>query len=107
MFSEVETVLKIEKWANIPFVERRIAKLPDSLRWPVANYRYKEQFNQLKSLQTGHDGQMSLLKTEQFRTIFVHVPKTAGVSISRSLFGGLAASHTPLFLYLALYTRSH
>lgn len=101
--SEVVTVEKIERWVNIPFVERRFAKLPDNLRWNLADYRYKEQFNKLKRLQTGQEGQLSLLKTEQLRSIFVHVPKTAGVSIARSLFGNLAASHAPLFLYLGLY----
>ena len=54
--SEVETGEKFEKWANIPFVERRLAKLPDNLRWNLADYRYKEQFNKLKSLQTRQKG---------------------------------------------------
>lgn len=39
------------------------------------------------------------------RCIFVHVPKTAGVSISRELFGNLSGGHTPIATYEMVFPR--
>lgn len=94
---------KIERHLSIPFVERQFARLPDKIRWALAGHRYKQQFRKLQRWQTQKAGQLSLSETEKLNTIFVHIPKTAGVSVSQSLFGNLAASPTPVFLYLALY----
>lgn len=41
----------------------------------------------------------SLHAFDHFRCIFVHIPKTAGVSISKSLFGNLAGGHRTLRWY--------
>ncbi len=90
---------------SIPILERTLARLPDGLRWAIANHRYNGQLDYIRRLQKRQVGDLSLLKTEQLRTIFVHVPKTAGVSVSNSLFGSQAGSHTPLFIYLNLYGR--
>jgi hypothetical protein len=97
------TIKRIEIELSIPILERTLARLPDGIRWAIANHRYNGQLDHIKRLQTGRVGDLSLLKTEQLQTIFVHVPKTAGVSVSNSLFGSQAGSHTPLFLYLSLY----
>lgn len=99
----VVTMMKIERSVNIPFVERKFAELPNKLRWALAGCRYKKQFRKLRRLQTEKVDQLSLTETEKLNTIFVHIPKAAGVSIAQSLFGSQAASHTPVFLYLALY----
>jgi hypothetical protein len=40
---------------------------------------------------------------DQRRTIFVHIPKCAGVSVCRALFGNLAGGHTPLAEYCAVF----
>jgi hypothetical protein len=93
----------IKNQLSLPILEQTLARLPDGLRWAIANHRYNGQLDYIKRLQTGQVGELSLLKTEQLRTIFVHVPKTAGVSVSNSLFGSQAGSHTPIFIYLSLY----
>lgn len=41
----------------------------------------------------------SLHAFDYYRCVFVHIPKTAGVSISKSLFGNLAGGHTTLRWY--------
>lgn len=42
---------------------------------------------------------------DQNQCIFVHIPKTAGVSICHSLFGNLAGSHTTLFHYQIVFPK--
>lgn len=39
------------------------------------------------------DGERSLASMEQLGCLFVHVPRTGGVSVARSLFGGLGGGH--------------
>jgi hypothetical protein len=43
---------------------------------------------------------------DQHKCIFVHVPKTAGVSVARSLFGNLAGGHTPLEKYQIIFSKN-
>ena len=41
------------------------------------------------------------------RSIFVHIPKCAGVSMCKTLFGGLAGGHTTLEEYLTIFEPRH
>jgi hypothetical protein len=47
----------------------------------------------------------SLKSFDEHQCIFVHIPKAAGVSICRSLFGNLAGGHTPMKTYELLYSK--
>jgi hypothetical protein len=40
-----------------------------------------------------------------YRTIFIHIPKTAGISISRSLFGNLSGGHKKITDYQKIFTE--
>jgi hypothetical protein len=42
---------------------------------------------------------------DQNRCIFVHIPKTAGISVCKSLFGNLAGGHTPLHSYQLIFKK--
>lgn len=42
---------------------------------------------------------------DEKRCIFVHVPKTAGVSVSRELFGNLSGGHTPITTYEVVFPK--
>ncbi len=42
---------------------------------------------------------------DEHRCIFVHVPKAAGVSVCRSLFGNLAGGHATVSKYSGLFSR--
>jgi len=42
---------------------------------------------------------------DDLRCIFVHIPKTAGVSVCRALFGNLAGAHRPIFEYQIVFRQ--
>lgn len=44
-------------------------------------------------------GQYSLAPFDERRAIFVHIPKTGGISVSTALFGNLAGGHTRISEY--------
>ena len=83
-------------------LEPVIAHLPKPLRVTIAKRRYG-WFDFLLALQTQRNGMNSLVETEAQDAIFLHIPKTGGVSVAESLFNSHAASHTALYMYLALY----
>lgn len=41
---------------------------------------------------------------DEHRCIFVHIPKTAGVSVAKSLFGNLAGGHTRIATYQRIFS---
>lgn len=83
-------------------LEPLIARLPTGARHALARRRYG-WIDYLVRLQSGRDGDQSLLETEARNAIFVHIPKTGGISVSEGLFGSHAAAHTAIYTYLALY----
>jgi hypothetical protein len=46
----------------------------------------------------------SLVAPERLKCIFVHVPKTAGISIAQCLFGNSGPGHIPLSTYRLIYS---
>jgi len=49
------------------------------------------------------DSDYSFLPFDESRSIFVHVPKCAGVSVCRTLYGNLAGGHTTLREYTRIF----
>ncbi len=43
---------------------------------------------------------------DEHECIFVHIPKTAGVSISRALFGNMGGGHHPVSLYQFVFDKA-
>jgi hypothetical protein len=43
---------------------------------------------------------------DEYQCIFVHIPKTAGVSVCQSLFGNLAGSHVSMPTYQLVFSKS-
>lgn len=48
---------------------------------------------------------MSLAPFDRRKCIFVHIPKAAGVSVARSLFGNLAGGHTSIAMYQIAFSQ--
>ena len=93
---------KINRLIGTLGLEPMIARLPKRARVAVAYKRFG-WFSFLLELQQGRKGVHSLIETEAQDAIFLHIPKTGGVWVAESLFDSHAASHTPLYMYLALY----
>jgi hypothetical protein len=49
-------------------------------------------------------GGFSLRPADQLKCIFIHIPKCAGISVARTLFGNLGGGHIPAVDYRELYT---
>lgn len=93
---------KIEKFIAALHLEAPLARLPQGARFAVARRRYG-WIDKFAALLNTYDGPRSLIETDRLNTIFVHIPKAAGVSVAESLFSNHAGSHVPLYMYLALY----
>jgi hypothetical protein len=63
------------------------------------------RFNYFQNLRQGTDEKgYSLVPFDQMKCIFVHVPKCAGVSVSKSLFGCLGGGHITLKEYKKIFS---
>ena len=63
-------------------------------------------FNNLQNRRTivTNDG-YSYIPFDRHMCIFVHIPKTAGVSICRALFGNLAGGHASVSMYQIVFSK--
>jgi len=99
-----ETRLAVDKAAEAAF-----SILPSSLylemRWRYFNAtRTKKELEFIRSKRTVITSDSYSFKPfDDKKAIFVHVPKCAGVSVCRALFGNLAGGHTTLDEYLTIF----
>lgn len=76
---------------------------PDSLRPHLIPDRYRAKVAELQKWSNSDSHGYSLAPFDKMGCIFVHIPKCAGVSITKSLFGCLAGGHTSVEEYLYHY----
>jgi hypothetical protein len=74
-------------------------------RWLRFKYLHREEFAKLQEARkpattAGHNYR----PFDEHHCIFVHIPKCAGVSVCRSLFGNLAGGHTPIQKYQLIFS---
>ena len=94
---------KIEKFVQIAGAEDAFAKLPDILRHELAKRRSPD-FRFAKDIAEADESEdYQLTSSCRLNCIFVHVPKAAGISVAKALFGSRAGGHLPLRYYLWLY----
>ncbi len=85
-----------EKLFSIPHEERRI----------YYKYACEERFNQLQKLRTFvQPNGYTLRNCDDYECIFVHIPKAAGLSISKTLFGNSSYSHMPIREYQLVFAK--
>lgn len=88
--------------------EALLKTLPPRIYLALRRWDYrrtcKEKFGQLQDMRrlVTTDG-YSYKPFDDNRSIFVHIPKCVGVSVSRALFGNLAGGHTTLEEYLDIF----
>jgi hypothetical protein len=70
----------------------------DRLRYWVLRLVNPQRYQELQALRKADDT-YSLRPFEKHRCIFVHLPKCAGVSVNRALFGGLGGGHLTIVQY--------
>ncbi len=90
----------------VPTSDWKSDLLPYTARRRYLRSRWPHTCARLENLRRGEDeAGFSLVGFDRLRCIFVHIPKCAGISIARSLFGNLGAGHVPLSLFQTVYTR--
>jgi hypothetical protein len=87
---------------------RRIdSMLPHDLRRLAFRLRRPETFHAWQRMRTGADPKGYTFEPfDRHRCIFIHVPKCAGVSMSRALFGNLAGGHRKIDTYRLVFNRA-
>jgi hypothetical protein len=80
--------------------------LPHSLRRWIYARRRPAEFQRLQEIRDGRveDGR-TCEPFDRCKCIFVHIPKTGGVSITNSLFGGKAAGHLSIDEYRLMFDK--
>jgi hypothetical protein len=79
--------------------------LPEPIRKPFNDWRRKRAFQvEYERLRAGVVDGYSMKPFDERRCIFVHIPKTAGVSVAKSLFGNLAGGHTRIATYKKVFS---
>lgn len=88
--------------------QKLIDVLPTRVYLELKHWRFQRdcpgQFDQMQDLRiTTDDRGYSYKPFDQTRSIFVHIPKCAGVAVSRAIFGGLAGGHVTLDRYVDIF----
>ena len=65
-------------------------------------YELMRHFDRLERPKLG----LSIKEAESLGCIFIHIPKTGGTSIGRSLFGDFEGNHMPVATYQMIYDRA-
>jgi hypothetical protein len=89
------------------FYNRLIWKLPYNLRYYFFKFKPPKGFKQKQALrQIDSKGPyMSFKGFDDLKCIFVHIPKAAGVSVNKALFGNLGGSHHKLKDYQLIFNK--
>jgi hypothetical protein len=80
--------------------------LAPSLRRILYRRLHPARHRHFETLRRGRTGQYSLQSFDEHRCIFVHIPKTGGISVAKGLFGNLAGSHTKLRTYECVFSAT-
>lgn len=90
---------------RLPFPDGLLSVSPHGVRRILYRQFRPRRFRWLVRLRenASTDG-YSLLPFVERKAIFVHIPKAAGVSVCRGLFGNLGAAHTSVSQYRVVFT---
>jgi len=83
------------------------ALLQHDNRRTLASIFFRKKYKRLQKMRNHNasEDEYSFKPFDQHRCIFVHIPKSGGVSISRSLFGNLSGGHSRIEEYRILFSK--
>ena len=85
---------------------RLFYSLPYNVRRALFSGLNRDEYRRLQNQRTiDTKDDYSYKPFDQYHCIFVHIPKAAGVSVCRSLFGNLAGGHTPIQRYQIIFSK--
>ncbi len=94
--------LGIAKRVLVPAFRR----LPYGVRRAAFRCTCPRRYRMLQESRAHERSSYALKPFDEHQCIFVHIPKTAGVSVAKTLFGTLGGQHTPLWLYQLIFSRA-
>lgn len=74
-------------------------KVIDKVQCQLSHWRNRHQFKNLRC----SEGMYSLKGFDALNCIFVHIPKSAGVSVNKALFGNLGGAHRSVRTYKRVF----
>lgn len=81
-------------------------KLPYQVRSILIRGTCPRAFRRLQEMRKlDTDDNFSLKPFDQYKCIFIHIPKTAGISISKCLFGNLGGGHKKIEIYQIVFNK--
>ena len=79
--------------------------LPNNLCRHIFRFVRRGQYNYFQKLRKGGSEKYSLKFFDQHKCIFVHIPKTGGVTISQCLFRNLSGGHAKICTYHMVFDQ--
>ena len=79
-------------------------RLPHDLRRVIYQATHSDEYRKWKRRRSTSE-RYSYQAFDDLRAIFVHVPKAAGMSVARSLFGGYGGGHTTIAEYQLIFPK--
>lgn len=89
-----ETAVALETFYRLPYGLRRLIVRAFRPHYFASSQKMRQK-----------RGEYTYKPFDEYRCIFVHIPKTGGVSVSRALFGNLAGGHATICHYQAVFSR--
>lgn len=80
--------------------------LPHDVRRSLFKLIFRSRYKKVLEMRSGESlSGGSLRQFDEHKCIFVHIPKCAGVSVCKSLFGNLCAGHMDVVRYQLIYSE--
>lgn len=83
-------------------LELKLKRLAHNFICRLSNWKNRNEFKRLRN----RSGEYSLEGFDRLKCIYVHIPKTAGVSINKALFGNLGGGHRTIETYKKIFGPS-
>ena len=93
---------RIHRFIERNRLEKIFASLPPSVRHKLA-LRRSPDFSKAIRNSTFENEDYNFTCADAMNCIFIHIPKTAGISLAKSLFGNYGGGHLPVYYYLWFY----
>ncbi len=74
-------------------------KLIDTVTCQLSHWKNNREFNRMRTEQ----GAYSLEGFDRLKCIYIHIPKTAGISINKALFGNYGGGHKTVLVYKRIF----
>lgn len=82
-----------------------ISALPHDTRRTLLKYWRRDRFKRLQAFRQHEVDGYTFRQFEQTRSLFIHIPKAAGISVGRALFGDMTPGHYSYQTYQVVYDK--